>query len=354
MSDKNKPTPETESETEPGTEPEANTLTQTLTEELILGHFDNRLTDQQESELAHKLATCPETRARFRTQMRMEGRLHSLGRDGFLAPAAAQQDPVETDSEAHSERQEPTIAASSPPRRTLTVATSWVVAASTILLLTTWSLWPSGVDAASVLQQAKMAALESVDRTYRVTISNPNDEDLKQELTLVIRCEKKGKPKFLIRPADDSYIMGSDGSEFWMARSGGSVLVTSNYRTLPLVLRRRIPNRRILGLATSPNEPLLLDINELLLLIERKYEIELVDEQGSSEYHIRATVRSKKLNVPKTIEFWADADTGVVVKALTHWDDQNSRMLELLNTDSLSNTWYQYPRHAPNAEVLRL
>ena len=90
MSDKNKPTPETESETEPGTEPEANTLTQTLTEELILGHFDNRLTDQQESELAHKLATCPETRARFRTQMRMEGRLHSLGRDGFLAPAAAQ------------------------------------------------------------------------------------------------------------------------------------------------------------------------------------------------------------------------------------------------------------------------
>ena len=348
MSDRNKPTPETE----------------ISTEILILGHFDNRLTDQQESELAQKLATCPETRARFRTQMRMEGRLHSLGRDGFLAPAAAQLDSAQLDSaqqdsvkqgpESHGERQENTIAASSPPRKISTVFTSWVVAASTIMLLTTWALWPSGVDAASVLQQAKMAALESMDRTYRVTISNPNDEALKQELTLVIRCEKNTDPKFLIRPADDSYIMGSDGSEFWMTRTGGPVLVTSNYRALPLTLRRRIPNRRILGLATSPNEPLILDITELLLLIERKYEIELVNEQGSSEYHIRATLRSKKLNVPETIEFWADADTGVVVKALTCWPDQNSRMLELLKTDSLNQSWYQYPRHAPNAEVRRL
>lgn len=338
MSDTNKPTSGTEA----------------LTEKLILGHFDNCLTDQQENELAQLLATCPETRARFRTQMRMEGRLHSLGRDGFLAPAAAQQNSVEKGSESHSESGEPTIAASSPPRRISTVFTSWVVATSTILLLITWSLWPSGVDAASVLQQAKMAALESMDRTYRVTISNPNDETLKQELTLVIRCEKNADPKFLIRAADDSYIMGSDGSEFWMTRTGGPVLVTSNYRALPLALRRRIPNRRILGLATSPNEPLLLDITELLLLIERKYEIELVNEQGASEYHIRATLRSKKLNVPETIEFWADADTGVVVKALTHWPDQNSRTLELLNTDPLNQSWYQYPSHVPNAELLRL
>lgn len=342
MSDRNKPTSETEAETE------------TSTETLILGHFDNRLTDQQESELAQKLATCPETRARFRTQMRMEGRLHSLGRDGFLSPAAALQDSAEKSPESYVERQANTIEASFPPRRISTVFTSWVVAASTILLLTTWSLWPSGVDAASVLQQAKMAALESMDRTYRVTISNPNDDALKQELTLVIRCEKNADPKFLIRPADDSYIMGSDGSEFWMTRTGGPVLVTSNYRALPLALRRRIPNRRILGLATSPNEPLILDVTELLLLIERKYEIELVNEQGSSEYHIRATLRSQKMNVPETIEFWADADTGVVVKALTRWPDQNSRMLELLKTDSLNQSWYQYSRHAPNAEVRRL
>ncbi|MDB4353164.1 hypothetical protein N9Z64_00385 [bacterium] len=320
------------------------------TEALILGHFDNELTEQQESELAQQLATCPEARARFRTQMRMEGRLHSLGRDGFLAPAAVQQASATDGPGSPITQQLSTALESSRPRRTPAIFTSWVAAASTILLLTAWALWPSGVNAASVLRQARLAAQESVDRTYRVTLSNPNDEALEQELTLDIR----GGSEFVIRPRDGSYIMGSDGSEFWMTRPYGPVWVTSDYRSLAPALRRRIPNQRILGLATSPNEPLLLDITELLSLISRKYQIELVSPHGSTEHHIRATLRSDKVNVPEKIEFWADAETGVVIKAMTHWPDQNLRTLELLNSDALNQSWYQYPHHAPNAEVRRL
>lgn len=107
-------------------------------------------------------------------------------------------------------------------------------------------------------------------------------------------------------------------------------------------------------MATSPSEPLLLDVTELLSLIKRKYEIELVSPHGSPEHHIRARLRSEKVNVPETIEFWADADTGVVIKALTHWPNQDRRMLELLNTAELNETWYQYPLHAPDAQVRRL
>ena len=213
-------------------------------------------------------------------------------------------------------------------------------------------LWPAQHRqiACSVLRQAHQAAQELVDRTYRVTLSNPNDQALEQELTLNIR----GGSKFVLRPVDGSYIMGSDGSQFWMARPDGPVWVTSNYRALAPALRRRIPNRRILGLATSPNKPFLLDITELLSLIKRKYEIELINPSGTPEHHIRATLRSEVVNVPEKIEFWTDADTGVVIKAKTYWPDQNIRTLELLNSEPLNPNWYQYPLHAPNAEARRL
>ncbi len=320
------------------------------TEALILGHFDNGLTDQQESELAQQLVTCPEARVRFRTQMRMEGRLHSLGRDRFLTPVAAQQSSAVDAPGPPLEPGFTTVIESSPPRRIRPVFTSWVAAASIILVLTAWALWPSGVNAASVLRQAQLAAHELVDRTYRVTLSNPSDQAVEQKLTLDLR----GGSKFVIRPVDGSYIMGSDGTEFWMTRPDGPVWVTKNYRSLAPALRRRIPNQRILGMATSPSEPLLLDVTELLSLIKRKYEIELVSPHGSPEHHIRARLRSEKVNVPETIEFWADADTGVVIKALTHWPNQDRRMLELLNTAELNETWYQYPLHAPDAQVRRL
>ena len=319
-------------------------------DDLIFGHFDHSLTEQQECELAHHLKKCPETRARFCTQMRMEGRLHSLGRDGFLSPPAL---PLSCEAEAFaSDNMHEVTPASkvSHKLRVPTAITSWVVAATAILLLTSWSLWPSGVSAASVLEQAKQAAQEILDRTYRVTLINPQDQTVKQELTLDVR----GASQFVIRPLDGSYIMGSDGSEFWVTRPNGPVWVTNNFRSLAPTLRRRIPNRRILGFATSPDEPLLLEISGLIALIERNYEIELVNAPGSPEHHIRATLRSAKPNIPQTIELWADPETGIVGKAVTHWPNQSSRALELVKSEPLHEDWLQHSHHAPNAEVIAL
>ena len=317
---------------------------------LIFGHFDHSLTKQQESELAHHLKTCPETRARFCTQMRMEGRLHSLGRDGFLSPPAPQL-PSDPEASESDHMHQVTPASKVSHRASIpTAITSWVVAATAILLLTSWSLWPSGVSAASVLEQAKQAAQKVLDRTYRVTLIDPQDQTVEQEL----RLDMRGASQFVIRPLDGSYIMGSNGSEFWITRPNGQVWVTSNFRSLAPALRRRIPNRRILGFATSPNEPLLLEISGLIALIERNYEIELVNSPGSPEHHIRATLRSAKPNIPQSIELWADPETGVVGKAITHWPTQSSRALELVESESLHENWLQHSHHAPNAEVIDL
>ena len=53
-------------------------------EELVVGHFDATLSDEQEEELAAELAASDSAKQLFLSYMRMEGRLHSLGRDGFL------------------------------------------------------------------------------------------------------------------------------------------------------------------------------------------------------------------------------------------------------------------------------
>ena len=59
-------------------------------ENLIVGHFDGTLDEGQEQELATALATSAESKQLFLSYMRMEGRLHSLGRDGFLREPAAE------------------------------------------------------------------------------------------------------------------------------------------------------------------------------------------------------------------------------------------------------------------------
>ena len=329
---------------------ETNSKTKEI-EALIFGHFDHSLTEQQERELAQLLRKCSETRARFCIQMRMEGRLHSLGRDGFLSPPAPEF-VAEAEASACDNQHEVTPpSTTSSKRRFRTAITSWVIAATALLLLlTSWSLWPSGVSAASVLEQAIEAAKETVDRTYRVTLINPKDQTVEQELRLDLR----GASQFVIRPVDGSYIMGSDGSEFWITRPNGPVWVTNTYRSIAPALRRRIPNRRILGLATSPNEPLMLEISGLMTLIKRNYDIELVNSPGSPEHHVRATLRSARQNVPQHIEFWADSDTGVVTKAVTHWPNQSSRALELVTSEPLHQDWLHYSHHAPNARVIDL
>ena len=53
-------------------------------EDLIVGHFDGTLSEEQERELAGALTTSAEAKQLFLSYMRMEGRLHSLGRDGLL------------------------------------------------------------------------------------------------------------------------------------------------------------------------------------------------------------------------------------------------------------------------------
>ena len=320
-------------------------------EKLIVGHFDGTLNEEHDKELAEALATSAEAKQLFLSHMRMEGRLHSLGRDGFLrepveeaALAAERPAPQPVDDAVRSAR--------SQRLRLIAASTSLAVCAFVILMLTTGVLWPATASANSVLKEAKQAAAELVDRAYRLTLTDSYEKGTRRPRGYAITA--RGGGRFVIQPGDGGYVMGSDGTDYWIARPQGPVWVTNDFRSLVPELQRKIPDRHLLNLVDSPDEPLLMDMSALLAHIERRFDIELVESDNDAEHHVRATMRKERRNRPAAIDFWADAASGVVLRAEIEWSRDRHMQFELVESAILSDGWYHYSTHAPGREVERL
>ena len=299
------------------------------------------------------LATSAGAKRLFASHMRMEGRLHSLGRDGLLRePGGVAQEAFPTDrnrqpADTAAEQTGSGSAASS--RFRIWTASSLVICVAVML---GWALWPTSVSASSVLQKAQRVAAEMIDRTYRMSEYRPKAAGnlTTREVTITVR----GEGRFVVQPDHGRYVMGSDGTDFWLARRNGPVVVTADFMKLAPELRRQIPKRRLLkDVLTSPNEPLLVGISDLLQLIKRRYDIELVDSTNPAEHHVRATRRSNVGHQPTIINLHADAETGVVIRAEVEFPNSRQRTWELIETSNLSDQWYHHSQHAPGRQVKR-
>ena len=321
----------------------------TALEDLIIGHFDGNLSEDQERELAIAIAESPESKRLFLSYVRMEGRLHSLGHDGFLSTDAQDKDtltpPVESTLVTQPGYSQPLTS-----RSRLWAAASSIAGCAVLIAILGWGLWPSSVNGNSVLQKAKQAAAELIDRTYRVTISGTNYRSQSREFTINVR----GGGRFVIQPPDGAYVMGNDGTDFWVTQENGPVWVTSDFRSFAPELRKKIPGMRLLRTAASPNEPLLLGISDLLSLIERKYDVELVASDTVEEHHIRATANWSRPNYPEMIDLWTDVESGVVLRAKSRLPNGRQRRFELVESAKLSQQWYHYWEHAPGRKVKRI
>ena len=333
-------------------------------EALILGHFEGNLDAKQEQQLAAAISTSTESKTLFLSHMRMEGRLHSLGYDGFLSEENTQTSgnqklgksvirALQSGPEAPLQPATPSLRIKRPkhlPRSRVWVASSSVAVCCILIAIVCWGLWPSPVNADSVLQKAQRAAAEPIDRTYRITISRSVDQTRTRELMMSLG----GEGRFVIQPVDGAYVMGHDGSEFWVTQRNGPVWVTSDFQNIVSKLRGRIPERRLLELVTSPDEPLSLAISELLSLIERQYEMELVETKTVKEYRIRAMAKSNRANYPDVIDLWSDVDSGVVLRIEAKFANGRQRQFELIETAKLSETWYHYSEHTSGKQVERM
>eukprot|EP01047_Picozoa_sp_COSAG01_P003786 COSAG01_NODE_117_length_25466_cov_18.193243_9_plen_353_part_00 len=333
-------------------------------EALILGHFEGNLDPDQEQQLAAAISTSTESKTLFLSHMRMEGRLRSLGYDGFLSAENAQASDgqevgeivapsIQIGSKDPSQPATSSLPIKRPkhlPRSRFWVASSSVAACCMLIALVSWGLWPSPVNADSVLRKAQLAASELIDRTYRITISRSDDQTRTRELMMSLG----GGGRFVIKPAGGAYVMGHDGSDFWVTQRNGPVWVTSDFPNIGSKLGSKIPERRLLELVTSPDEPLSLGISELLSLIERQYDMELVESETVKEYRIRATAKSNRANYPAAIDLWSDVESGAVLRIKARFANGRQRQFELIETAKLSETWYHYSEHAPGKEIERI
>lgn len=142
--------------------------------DLIVGHFDGNLSEDQEQELAKAIDESPESKRLLLSYMRMEGRLYSLGHDGFLSAADAQ--PAGS-----------ALGTRPKQRSRLWAAASSIAVCAVLVAILSWGLWPSSLNASSVLQKAQEAAAELIDRTYRVTISGTKEHSQSREFTINVR-----------------------------------------------------------------------------------------------------------------------------------------------------------------------
>ena len=92
----------------------------------------------------------------------------------------------------------------------------------------------------------------------------------------------------------------------------------------------------------------------VLQLIDRKYDVELVDSEDSKQHHVVATRRPGFRRGALVIRLEADANSGVVLRVEMQFEDSGKRMFEMIETPTLSNGWYHYSEHAPDSEVEHL
>lgn len=311
-------------------------------EELIIGHFDNTLNEEQEAQLAAALATSSDARQDFLAFMQMEGCLHSMGRDGFLRGPASETVPTPQPAVNHNNRSRAGWPGS------LKTFTSLSACAITVLFLF-WSWSLSSVSADSVLERAKLAAAKLVDRVYRLRFSQAMDTEggsLTREFVLTVR----GGGCFVIQPIHKRYIMGHDGDHYWLSRQGKSVWVSNEYRVLAPELARRIPDRGVLDRVASSDELFMLKISALLEFIKQGYEITLVSSDDEAEQHVRATRQVKKKRGPRVIDLYVEASSGVVLRAEIERAGGQTQ-LELIESTELPDSWYHYSEHAPNGSI---
>ena len=267
------------------------------TESLIRKHFEDHMTAAEEQKLAAALSTSDSSRELFLSYMRLEGRLHSLGRDGLLLEPATDNSLKEIDGKS----QKSSFSSSrrtSPPWRVLLSLAAMLV----LMFVVSWSLSPEPLSAHSILERAKLAAAEWVDRTYLLKIN-----DLMLDGPNRVRefeIDMRGDGVYLVRPLNKGTrtgmrLLGNSGTEQWFSRKNSStIFTTGDYQSLSPELKKKVPNLGVANFLTSRRKAMLLDIASLLNYVNKTYEVEFVESEQPNTRHLRATpIKNKALNL---------------------------------------------------------
>ena len=175
-----------------------------------------------------------------------------------------------------------------------------------------------------------------------------------------VELTMRGGGRFVVHPQSKRYVMGNDGTDFWLILKEGPVLVTGDFLSLPREQVRQIRNLPVVQLASDPNELLLLELASILELIEKNYNVQLLESEDPGLRHLLARRRDGRRLGPFTIDLWVDVHTGVTRRMeleLVPWSGKIlTKRVSLVEIESrtFSESWYGYAEHAPGRAVSRV
>lgn len=253
-------------------------------------------------ELARLLGSSPESRRRFLDHAMLHGMLaREAGAGAFAADAPAFFRDIEHP----------------PARKKRHLLGFWLPAAAAGIAacVVAFSLLPTRASAA--LERVIQTLNESHDRTYRIEVIEPADEEMPPRADRGrfppanfldgARLWLRGPGEFVLSqslPNGQSRVIGSDGGESWSLRGGEAVRVSPDPERFGRAIFARSSDLAFLDLRTQ--------IDDLKPL----YQIEWLDHSSRETWKLIASRRSADHGGPREVELWFHPETGLLQRMI--------------------------------------
>lgn len=237
----------------------------------------------------------------------------------------------------------------------------WAAVAAAIFLLTAMSYAliteSSSAQAMSVVERSIAAAKESIARKYRLLIDRRTDNGATKTVESDLYVE--GSDKITIRYPHPLF----PKRHFWLGENEGEAWL------VPPLGPIRLGNQSDVGIWLGQQEGIstpYLHFETILKKMRKGYRLKenpekvitLTNGETRNCNHIKGTFRgmenedsSERNRPPTTIEFLADADTGMTMRLEARWDkpDKTNRtkvIIEYLEAPTLPHDWFSHDGHA--------
>jgi hypothetical protein len=284
-----------------------------------------------DSLLRHALQPDPEAR-----EARVQGVLQRLGEQ----PACPTKDSRET---------------AVPIRTRLHPVRRWISLAAAVSLVFAVGLWwqvsnPSR-RAYAMVEETLQRAAETGAREYSVTAIVKRPVLGEREITAQLYVD--GADRFLLRhpaiPLLGEVWIGGNERENWIAPTRGPILVGDEN-----MLRQWMADKKDLS---TPY----LHLTTILHRLSKDYELEMLPGSslsGSGQSvvvircrRVRGVLRDTNRGLPRTIDLWADHNTGIARRLILDWELQPGQFgrskvtFELVGFEELPPDWFEHTTH---------
>lgn len=230
---------------------------------------------------------------------------------------------------------------------------SFGAAAACVLVIVTvlWIQFEKRSLANEVLLAVCEVSSKTTDRVYSITRVLPGHGDCQlPQGKLYLR----GREGFVI--TWEKVVLGRCGDQFWLVGPDQQVTVADSFQWINSHSTGDEFGLRIMQeLSLESRHVPLMQLASVAELMQHDYEVELNRGQGANRAIdlLVGRRRNDESDLPETIRLWSDRDSRIIQRAELRWRPDNAIIMELVPSEPLPTTWYEYQTHCDGAPAVR-